>query len=67
MKRLWAAWKRLARRVGDRQARLLLMAFYYTFFVPFALAARSTRKPWTGWQRRPEPDGDPLTRAGRQF
>lgn len=67
MKRLWAAWKRVARRVGDFQARLILTVFYYTLFAPFALAARFTGKPQRGWQQRPEPDGTPLARAGRQY
>ncbi len=66
MKRAWAAWKRVARRVGDWQARLLLTAFYYTIFAPFALLARFVNKPRHGWQPRTEPEGDPLARAGRQ-
>ncbi len=68
MKRLWSAWKRVARRIGDFQARLILTVFYYTLFAPFALAARLAGKPQRGgWQQRPEPDGAPLARAGRQY
>ncbi|HWQ54833.1 MAG TPA: hypothetical protein VN442_14195 [Bryobacteraceae bacterium] len=67
MKRVWAAWKRVARRIGDWQARVLLTIFYYTVFAPFALLARSARKPRCGWQPRPDPDNDPLARAGRQY
>lgn len=66
MKRVWAAWKRAARRVGDWQARLLLAAFYYTVFAPFALLAHSRAGSRRGWQRQPEPEGNALDRARRQ-
>jgi len=67
MKRLWTAWKRLARRIGDWQARVVLTIFYYTLFAPFALLARAAAQPRAGWHRRREPEGNPLARAGRQY
>jgi hypothetical protein len=67
MKRLWTVWKRLARRIGDWQARVVLTIFYYTLFAPFALLARFAKKPRRGWRRRPDPEGEPLARAGRQY
>lgn len=67
MRRLWSAWKCLARRVGEWQARLVLTVFYYTLFAPFALLARAARKPRRGWMQRPELQGDPRARARRQF
>jgi tRNA A37 threonylcarbamoyladenosine synthetase subunit TsaC/SUA5/YrdC len=33
----WNAWRRLARRIGDIQARILLTLFYYVVLGPFAL------------------------------
>jgi hypothetical protein len=60
--------KRLAQRIADLQARLLLALFYYTLLAPFALAMRFAGQPrQRGWQRRPEPDGEPLEQSGRQY
>lgn len=39
-KRLWRAWKRFGRRLGNFQSRLILSLFYFTAFCPFALLVR---------------------------
>lgn len=72
--RMWAAWKRVGRRIGDFQARLLLSLFYFTALAPFALAVRAATDPLSlksrtprGWLLRTAPVGDPLARARRQF
>jgi hypothetical protein len=75
MRALWQAWTRVARRIGDVQARIMLTLFYYTVLGPFAvvlrmrgdgLALRPGRSG--GWHRRDEPEGpSALDRARRQF
>lgn len=40
LKRAWQAWKRLARKIGDFQARVLLTIFYALLIFPFGMAAR---------------------------
>jgi hypothetical protein len=37
---LWTWWKRVAQRIGDVQARVLLTFLYFVIFAPFALAVR---------------------------
>lgn len=71
--RLWAAWKRVAKKVGEFQARVLLAVFYFVLVWPFALAVRWGSdpleiKPHTpkGWHPKVE-RGDPMGRAQRQF
>jgi hypothetical protein len=39
-KNLWAGWKRIARRIGDFQARLILALFYFIILSPFSLLVR---------------------------
>ena len=45
MKRLWAAWKGLARRIGTLQARVLLTILYVVLVFPFGLAIRLFSDP----------------------
>jgi hypothetical protein len=40
MKGLWNAWKRLARKIGNFQARVLLTLLYAIVVLPFGLLAR---------------------------
>jgi len=72
-RRLWTGWKRIAHKLGDIQARVLLTVFYFLVVAPFALAIRVfadplSLKPRTpkGWRPRPHgPRG--LEQARRQF
>jgi hypothetical protein len=36
----WRWWTRVAHRIGDFQARVLLTVFYYVILGPFALVLR---------------------------
>ena len=40
LKKLWVAWKRIAHRIGDFQARVLLTLIYAVLVLPFGLAIR---------------------------
>ena len=42
---LWTAWKRLARIIGDFQARLLLTVLYVVLIVPVGLVIRLLSDP----------------------
>lgn len=70
---LWEQWKRIARRIGDFQARVLLILFYFVILAPFALVVRWATdplaiKPGTlkGWRNRSEERGTLQERATRQ-
>jgi hypothetical protein len=58
LKKLWQGWKRIARRIGDFQARVLLTIIYIVLVLPFGLAVRffadplRIKKPPTGWLAR---------------
>lgn len=74
VRRLWAWWKGVAKRIGDVQARLFLVFFYFFIFSPFALAVRwgsdpLAIKPGTlrGWRARGDLESSSLERASRQF
>jgi hypothetical protein len=71
---LWEWWKRVARRIGDFQARLILLLFYFLILGPFALAVRWGSDPLAikagnlpGWRPRAERAGAPMARATQQF
>lgn len=58
LKKLWQGWKRIARRIGDFQARVLLTIIYAILVLPFGLAVRffadplRIKHPPTGWLGR---------------
>jgi hypothetical protein len=72
--RFWQGWKRVAKRVGQFQARIVMAIFYFTIFTPFALAIRWGRDPLVikpgacgGWQPVSPPEGSSLDQARKQF
>ncbi len=74
LRRAWTWWKRVARKIGDFQARVLLTLCYFIVVAPFALAARWGSDPLAikpgsprGWRPRPHQQGAPMERAMRQF
>ena len=69
----WEGWKRVGRRIGDFQARLILSLFYFLIFGPFALVVRFASDPLgikpgvaRGWTVRSE-KGVVLEQATKQF
>ena len=71
LRRLWEGWKRVGRKIGDFQARVLLTFFYFVVLAPFALAVRWKADPLGlkrdgGWHPVVRA-GTPLERARRQF
>ncbi len=74
LRELWAAWKRVARKIGDFQARVLLTIFYFVLLAPFALLVRRTSDPLAlkagaqrGWGVREGPGEYTLEMARKQF
>lgn len=70
---MWESWKRIGRKIGDAQARVLLTAFYFLVLGPFAWIVQWTSDPLAisvgsprGWWMRRE-HGTPAARASRQF
>ncbi len=71
LRRVWEGWKRLGRKIGDFQARVLLTLFYFVILAPFAVVVRCTADPLGlkrggGWHPVGR-EADPLERARRQF
>jgi hypothetical protein len=74
MRKFWAKWQELARKIGDFQARFILIVLYFVVIGPFALIVRLAADPLslkspgqTGWRRKINPDEAPLKRALHQF
>lgn len=60
LKWLWQGWKRIAKKIGNFQSRVLLTIFYATIVLPFGLAARlfwdplRIKKRPTEWLEHPD-------------
>ena len=60
LKNLWDRWKRLARKIGDFQARVILTVLYAVAVLPFGLMVRVFSDPLhikhrpTQWTARPQ-------------
>ena len=74
VKRLWERWKRIAKAIGDFQARLILSVFYFIIVGPFALILRWAADPLSlkkgaqqTWRVKTESKDPPLKRAMNQF
>ncbi len=71
----WEGWKRIARKIGDFNARVILTLFYILLFSPFAIALRLFSDPLQikgtenqGWIPRVDTEEiTPLEKATRQF
>ena len=74
MRKYWEWWKRVAKKIGDVQARFCLILFYFVVLGPFALAVRYWSDPLAikvgsprGWRPRDDKVGVPTERASKQF
>lgn len=72
MKRIWERWKKIARAIGDFQARIILMIFYFVILAPFALILRLGGDPLGikhhhGWREKQVDQASVSERAHRQF
>jgi hypothetical protein len=74
MRNLWEWWKRVARKIGDFQARIILTILYFLVVGPFALLIRWGSDPLTlkagtprGWCAREDEKAAPMERAIKQF
>lgn len=74
LKKIWEGWKKIARKIGDFQARVLLGIFYFVILAPVAIIINLRKdilslKPGASrrWRER-EPDNlPPMEKALRQF
>jgi len=73
-RKLWEGWKRVGKKIGNFQARLLLALFYAIFLAPFALMLRWLSDPLAikpgskrGWLPRSEQPDSKEQQAKRQF
>lgn len=44
-RRLWEGWKKIARKIGDFNARVILTLFYFILLCPFALVLKMFTDP----------------------
>jgi hypothetical protein len=74
-RKIWEGWKKIARKIGDFNARVILTIFYLVLLMPFAILVKQFTDPLeikknakTGWLPKEEKPGlSPMERAVRQF
>jgi hypothetical protein len=60
LKRAWQAWKKIAHKIGNFQARVLLTILYATLVFPFGMLVRLSSDPLgvkrrsAGWANHPD-------------
>lgn len=71
---VWEWWKRVGKKIGDFQARLILILFYFVILGPFAMGVRWGSDPLRikaatrrGWRIRADAEGSAIELARRQF
>ncbi len=77
IKSFWEKWQRIARRIGDFQARLILTVLYFVIIGPFALIVRWGADPLSlkkgtlpGWRvkaDKADTEESAMKRAMNQF
>jgi len=74
IRKLWEWWKRVARKIGDFNARVILTLFYFIFLAPFALAIRFLTDPLAiknkstpSWGIKSQNEESLLEQARKQF
>ena len=73
-RRLWEGWKKIARIIGDFNARVILTIFYFVLLFPFAMLMKIftdpleiKKKAHTGWHDKEEDNElTAFERAARQ-
>lgn len=64
LKRIWQSWKKIAHKIGDFQARVLLTVIYALLILPFGLIIRFFSDPLrirhrpTSWLHHPDQTTD---------
>jgi hypothetical protein len=72
LKQLWQGWQKVAKKIGDFQARLILSLFYFLIVLPIGLIARmfsdplALKKTAAHWHAKPSSPAR-LEDARRQF
>jgi hypothetical protein len=74
IRKSWKWWKRVARIIGDFNARVILTIFYFIFLAPFAIAIRFLTDPLAiknkaapSWGIKSQTEEPIIEQAKRQF
>ena len=75
LRRIWEGWKKIARKIGDFNARVILSVFYLVLLMPFAVLVKLFTDPLEikksagkGWHLTEDKPGvSPMEKAARQF
>lgn len=73
IRKIWEAWKRIAKKIGDFNSRLILTLFYFIFVAPISILVKikdplGIKKQKTqNWIPKQEPEGTAMDQALRQY
>jgi hypothetical protein len=71
MRKIWEAWKKIAKKIGEFNGRVILTVFYFIFIVPVSLFVKlkdplGIKNKKQNWIPKQTPEGTPMEQALRQ-
>ncbi len=71
MRKIWEAWKKIAKKIGDFNSRVILTVFYFVFITPISIPIKfkdplGIKNKKQGWIPKQTPEGTPMEHALRQ-
>jgi hypothetical protein len=71
MRKIWEAWKKFAKKIGEFNGRVILTLFYFIFIVPVSLLVKmkdplAIKNKNQSWIPKQEPEGTAMDQALRQ-
>jgi hypothetical protein len=71
MRKIWEAWKKFAKKLGEFNSRVILTVFYFIFIAPISIPIKikdplGIKNKKQGWIPKPTSEGTPMEQALRQ-
>jgi len=71
MRKIWEAWKKIAKKIGEFNSRVILTVFYFIFITPISIPIKfkdplAIKNKKQGWIPKQTPEGTAMDRALRQ-
>ena len=73
LKKIWEGWKKIAHKIGNFQARIILLIFYFVILAPFAMIIKRSdpmrlrKGSEHGWQTRASDSSPSAEKMIRQW
>ena len=71
LRKIWEAWKKIAKKIGEFNSRVILTVFYFIFITPLSIPIKikdplGIKNKKQGWVPKQTSEGTPMEQALRQ-